>query len=496
MRQLDPTPRNSMTGDEIAEQTTRLFESLRARFESSGQPVDFDFREHCLQWTSRGDHYTHRLHRYPARLTPYIPLFIQAVRSLAPTGGRLLDPFAGCGTVLVEAPVHPAHPMCPVGFEINPLARLIAKVKTTPLDEEAVNSALEVVHQRYRSDRSRVGLPRFPNKRHWFSRAVEERIARLLRAFDAIPALDIKDFAVAILSSIIREISTADPSVSVPVRLNPSRYRKASERRRIKAALAFSENADVWEIFHSAAQASLNRLTSWMAAKPTLGAEPTVCGTDARTFQLSRYLSMGQMTSARDETIQSVDLVLTSPPYANAQRYTRSLRLELFVLGFTADSASERKLDVDQVGTERVPEKAWDELAGKTRSKTANDAIVQIARTDRYRAAIVGRYVRDMEQVIENCNKALNNVGHAVFVVGNNCIRGVELDNALIFRELAASIGMQAILHVRNRIPSRGLLTKRHPTAGVITHEHVLVFKKSQMSEPLSTGRRGAHVSC
>jgi hypothetical protein len=41
------------------------------------------------------------------------------------------------------------------------------------------------------------------------------------------------------------------------------------------------------------------------------------------------------------------------------------------------------------------------------------------------------------------------------------------------------------LLRIRNRIPSRGLLTKRHPTAGVITHEHVIVLRK-----PPNAGRR------
>jgi hypothetical protein len=52
------------------------------------------------------------------------------------------------------------------------------------------------------------------------------------------------------------------------------------------------------------------------------------------------------------------------------------------------------------------------------------------------------------------------------------------VDNAQILADIGTKLGFLQVLRVRNRIPSRGLLTKRHPTAGVITHEHVLVLRK------------------
>lgn len=229
-KKLHPSPKTTLEPDEIAERATQAYLALCKRFQATGLPVDFDFREHCVEWTARGDHLTHRLHRYPARLTPYIPLFFLGVRDLAVSGGRLLDPFAGCGTVLVEAPVHPAHPMHPVGFEINPLARLIAKVKTTPLDSRAVSDAWARIQTRYEADRSRLGLGSFPNKNHWFTQVVELRLARMLRAMDGLRNLDLRDFFLVAASSVVRHVSLADPSVSVPVKIDPERFSDVTVR--------------------------------------------------------------------------------------------------------------------------------------------------------------------------------------------------------------------------------------------------------------------------
>ena len=53
-------------------------------------------------------------------------------------GRRILDLFAGCGTTLVEAKV---HAISSVGVDINPVAQLITKVKTTPLAPDALQQA-------------------------------------------------------------------------------------------------------------------------------------------------------------------------------------------------------------------------------------------------------------------------------------------------------------------------------------------------------------------
>src|SRR5690606_34581029 len=130
--------------------------------------------------------------------------------------------------------------------------------------------------------------------------------------------------------------------------------------------------------------------------------------------------------------ITGIDLILTSPPYANAQRYTRSLRLEMFVLGFTKDGSDERTLDRLQVGTERVTESEWAHMNAPTGIKAADDVIRAVRDRDKYRAAIVGKYVRDLSQVVENCFAALHEGGNAIFVLGNNSVRGQLLDNAKI----------------------------------------------------------------
>ncbi|MBC7174598.1 MAG: hypothetical protein H5U40_19285, partial [Polyangiaceae bacterium] len=63
------------------------------------------------------DTLTHGFHTYPARMHPAIARSL--IRNLTRPGGRVLDPFCGSGTVVIEALV--AERMG-VGLDLSPLA--------------------------------------------------------------------------------------------------------------------------------------------------------------------------------------------------------------------------------------------------------------------------------------------------------------------------------------------------------------------------------------
>ena len=90
--------------------------------------VDFNFEGATTQYS------THKFHPYPARFIPQIPkTFIEL---LTKEGDTILDPMCGCGTSLVEAFLMGRKG---IGNDMNPLACLISKVKTTLIQEKEFN---------------------------------------------------------------------------------------------------------------------------------------------------------------------------------------------------------------------------------------------------------------------------------------------------------------------------------------------------------------------
>ncbi|HUT92612.1 MAG TPA: DNA methyltransferase [Thermoguttaceae bacterium] len=125
--------------------TDSVLERLLMRYEHSQRPISVDFRRlfHCL---STADRVTHLLHPYPAKLLMHIPFFFLANRVFSDPADVILDPFCGSGTVLLESQL---AGRTSVGLDSNPLARLVARVKTTSIAVRPLRRAVQGLLAKY-----------------------------------------------------------------------------------------------------------------------------------------------------------------------------------------------------------------------------------------------------------------------------------------------------------------------------------------------------------
>ena len=75
--------------------------------------------------------YTHKFHRYFGKFIPHVPRW--AIRRFLTNKppATILDPFCGSGTTLVESSLHGTNSF---GIDVDPIARLVSRIKTRPLD--------------------------------------------------------------------------------------------------------------------------------------------------------------------------------------------------------------------------------------------------------------------------------------------------------------------------------------------------------------------------
>src|SRR4051812_21202498 len=86
-----------------------------------------------LTFSAAGNLYaTHGIHPFAARCPP--PLVDWAITQFTGAGDVVLDPMVGSGTAMVESCLLGRRAW---GADIDPLARLIAKAKATPVDLDA-----------------------------------------------------------------------------------------------------------------------------------------------------------------------------------------------------------------------------------------------------------------------------------------------------------------------------------------------------------------------
>jgi DNA modification methylase len=86
---------------------------------------NLDFHNYSSSYAS------HNFHSFPAKFPPQLPL--QFIIDLTEPNDVILDPMVGSGTTVLEAFLTGRKG---IGFDIDPLAIMISKVKTTPLKPE------------------------------------------------------------------------------------------------------------------------------------------------------------------------------------------------------------------------------------------------------------------------------------------------------------------------------------------------------------------------
>jgi len=152
--------------------------------------------------------FTHCFHSYPAMMIPQV-----ARRILEKYAGKskvLFDPYCGSGTSLVEANLKGINA---VGTDINPLARLISKSKTTKIDVQVLDLFLQdfnnfIFSINFQVDRIKsVIIPNVKNIDYWFSKSVQQKLGIIRAYIESINNISIRNFFNVAFSETVRECS-------------------------------------------------------------------------------------------------------------------------------------------------------------------------------------------------------------------------------------------------------------------------------------------------
>lgn len=452
-----------MSEIDVIERNNNLIKSYRKQFKSNKEPIEVKFRALIPELKS-ADRYTHLIHAYPAKLLVHIPYFFLNNSLLSKTGDNVLDPFNGTGTVYLESLLAGRNAF---GADSNPLARLIANVKSTKYDIEILNSALVQLIQRVLQSDERQ-LPEVVNCDMWFSKRNQENLSKILYQINNISETDIKNFMLVSFSNCVKKVSFADPRISVPVRLNADKYEDRPDlKERTLKKIKEIETVDVIEKFRSIALDNIKRFKKLDSTIiETLQANHI--STDARKLY---------NCSAESERLEndSIQLIITSPPYAGAQKYIRSSSLNLGWTGL-ANVSELRTLDKKNIGREIYAKNEINIVP--TGIKTADNLIEKIALINLSRANIACKYLIEMKAAIDEMIRVLKPKGCLVMVIGNNKTCGFEFNTQEYLTEYIISKGVTLQFKLIDDINSYGLMTKRNKTADIISREYILVFNK------------------
>lgn len=428
--------------------TGQVLTRLMRKYAATQEPIPVSFRD-LVPWIKMGERATHHIHTYPAKLLPQIAHFFLATTTLVGMDETVLDPFGGTGTVALETILSGREALY---ADANPLARLIAATKTYLVDIPAFEAAFDQVKSAYTTSRARI-RPDVVNLERWFDEPVIARLVRLRAAIMRLDDARTRSVMQVTFSAALRKASLADPRFSVPVR------RKADEAR--------GHAPDVWKLFEQQYRANLQRLRNLERLYDGTN-RAQLCGEDARA--LVDPISGLPLPDA------SVGLVLTSPPYAGAQKYVRAASLSLGWLGI-AGVGQLRPLEDATIGREHFP-KARHDTVIETGIAAADALLVEIRAINPARALIAATYLLEMRVALREAVRVLHPGGYFVLVIGDNTVCGRRFATSDYLETILHDLGLTTRLALIDDIKSRGLMTRRAATASVITTEQVIVLSK------------------
>ena len=133
-----------------------------------------------------------------------------------------------------------------------------------------------------------------------------------------------------------------------------------------------------------------------------------------------------------------VDLVVTSPPYANAIDYMRAHKFSLVWLGEDLTELSE--LRSEYVGSERVGHTPYAGLPDRPGAITQ-----KLAELDGSKAAILRKYFVEMKSVLAEVYRVLREDSAAIVVVGPSVMRGIDVQTHYCLADIAGVVGFDVV---------------------------------------------------
>jgi DNA modification methylase len=135
----------------------------------------------------------------------------------------------------------------------------------------------------------------------------------------------------------------------------------------------------------------------------------------------------------------SIDLVLTSPPYLNAIDYIRCSKFSLVWMGHSVQSLG--ALRARSVGTEHGE-------GGKYYTEEVEAILKRVRLLGKLNSrgrAILARYIHDMKVAMAEVMRVLVRGGKAVYVIGENTVRGAYIRTAEILIAIAKTVGLRFV---------------------------------------------------
>jgi len=425
----------------IMSKTTKSPEEIINLFNKKKIDDDWSFVGYKPSDTGK---WTHDYHRYPAK---FIPQLVEKLidEYISHKEAHINDPFMGCGTTIVTAI---SRGFKASGTDINKIAYLITKVKSTPIEPEYLNKKIEQLMSSLKAvNGTQITLfndkiePLIPQEHidrinYWFTEENKNELGKILRVIYDENDEVIRNFFLVAFSHILKNCSIWLQRSTKPTRDLEKKPVKPYDALRRHLMKMRSGNDAFYKVVPDRVRKNLNQYLN------------IVIG-DARNQPVS------------DE---SVDLVVTSSPYVTSYEYADLHQLSTIWLDLADDLTDYKK---GFIGT------SYKKYENKRlKSSIAVDIVDKMSKKSKKMAGEIKSFFIDMQEVFDESFRILKQGGRCCYVIGNTKLKGLDILNAEVFAESLQYSGFKIDRLIKREIPSKILPQKRDEKTGRFANNH------------------------
>lgn len=367
-------------------------------------------------------------HRWFPYKEGFSPSFVRSFldRHGIPKIGRVLDPFAGVGTTVLEASL---TGRIGVGVEISPLAAFIARAKSLHLNRQQRDLFQQEIIRFSKSQLKKVAEP--PENTtvcSYYEPSFLDSLLRIKAYFSTLthPLQDL--FRLAFLR-LIEPFST---------------HRKAGNGQKKRTRLLYDISESAIDQMRRDMMKSLNVFVE-----------------DIETSQrCDRFELLEGSSLELDKLVEknSYDAMLTSPPYANCFDYSKIYMCELWLGDFFRSTSDQCKFRADSVRSH--VHARWESRFDLFGSPTINDIVFPLLSSQKLWSSAIPNMLRgyfmDLGRMLFGLHQVLKDDSPAGIVVSNSVYGGIPIATDLLVAEIAMQQGFEVceIQVYRHMVPS------------------------------------------
>jgi DNA modification methylase len=404
------------------------------------EPVEVSFRDIVREISDTG-YLTHSIYYYPAKFIPQVVRF--CLNEFTQRGDVVIDPFAGSGTVGLEAYITGRNAIL---LDINYLLEIIIPLKIYQGNNDFNKNEL-YWHIKQIQNETDYFIPDYANIRYWYPPEMFEVISKYWAGVHKLEE-DIYKFIIqASLVRISKLFSWAEHRT-------PKLFRSKFKKRYIENLLQMDWKKELDNKLFSFSYKYYSAVKQLKAQ--TRNFTNTVeyyAGVDSAKFKL--------------RTRKNIDALITSPPYLQAQEYIRTSKLDLYWLGYTEKQIKEiAKFEIPYRKASRIVKT---ETLDKVRKQIKKESLLKT----------LDSYFDHTIASLENNMNLLKHNGKACIFVGNPKIDGVEIETWRILTEYFSERSFKFEIVFNDIIKTRQLFGQRNnKNPEGIKSEYLLVMSR------------------